>query len=165
MNSKQEIVSLIHDEFGKEDFLVSKASYNLIEVASDLWEFTVYFETTDSLTRVPELEEAISEPKPHFEATALLDKSSSSLYEGKVIEQVQSWDENREENLSNVYYFEHANLENLRIEILEADTTFIKALISGRTLINGSNGNNPDATIETTPIKLIKDKTLERSVM
>jgi len=165
MNSKQEIVSLIHDEFGKEEFLVSKANYNLIEVEPNLWEFTIYFETTESLTRVPELEEAILEPNPHFEATALLDTSSLNLYKGKVIEQTESWDENREENLSNVYYFEHTGLEKLRVEILESDTKFIKALISGRTLINGSNHNNPDTTIKTTPITFKKDKTLERSVM
>ncbi|EZH73795.1 hypothetical protein ATO12_17840 [Aquimarina atlantica] len=165
MNSKKEIVSLIHDEFGKEEFLVSKANYNLIEVESDLWEFTIYFETKDSLSRVSELEEAISEPNPHFEATALLDKSSLNLNEGAVIEQVESWDENREENLSNVYYFEHASLENLKVEILKSDTEFIEALISGRTLINGSNGNKPDATVKTTPITFKKDKNLERSVM
>ncbi len=165
MDSKYEKVSLIHDEFGREEFVVAKGTYNLIEVNPELWEFTIYFETSRALTRVKELENAISDPEPHFEATALLEKTSLRLFEGKIIEQKESWDYDREENLSNVYYFEHANLEDLRIEIVESGTEFLKALVSGRTLINGSNGNNPDATIETTSITFYKDKTLERSVM
>ena len=165
MNSKKEIVSLIHDEFGKEEFLVSKGTYNLIEVESDLWEFTIYFETKGSLIRVSELEEAISEPNPYFEATVVLDKYSLNLNKGVIIEQVESWDENREEILSNVYYFEHASIENLKIEILKSNPEFIEALISGRTLINGSNGNKPDTTFKTTTINFKKDKNLERSVM
>ncbi len=164
MKLDTETVSLIHDEFGKEEFSIANASYNLTEVEQDLWEFTICFETEESIIRVPQLEEAISDPKPHFEATALLNASSIELFDGKVIEQTESWDYDREENLSNVYYFEHANLENLKVEILKYTDEFIKVLVSGRTLINGSNGNNPDATIETTPLTLKKDKTLERSV-
>lgn len=67
MDSKREKVSLTHDEFGKEEFLVTNGSYNLIEVEPELWEFTIYFETIDSLIRVPELEQAISDPKTNIE--------------------------------------------------------------------------------------------------
>ncbi len=60
MNSKQEIVSLIHNEFGKKEFLVSKTYYNLIEIEPNLLGIHYFL----SNYGVPELEEAKLTDKP-----------------------------------------------------------------------------------------------------
>ncbi|KXX71143.1 hypothetical protein [Flammeovirga sp. SJP92] len=161
---KENIWEIKHLEFDIEEFKIKDAKYNIYKGEDGVWEMTICFEESTPIKRDKELEKII-DPVPNFEATALLTADTLELKVGRKIYQKEGYDNEREENLSNVYYFEHSSVEELEIELLDVNETWMKANVKGKTLINGSNGNLPDADflIQNTIFKL--DKTLERSVM
>ena len=114
------------------------------------------------MKRSTELEDIVN-AQPNFEATALLPEAELELVAGKIIIQKEGYDYNRDENLSNIYYFSHNSIEDLRIVFIEVTDDWIDAEISGQAVINGSNGNQPDAKISLRA-KFKRDKELRRGI-
>lgn len=159
---KPDILFFEHKEFGGEQFQVGACNYNLYQSDDGAWEFVIEVSTTHELKRSSELEKVIH-PKPHFEATAVLVSDDLELTKGRIITQVEGYDRTRQENLSNIYYFAHESVEDLRVEILEVAKDWIVAKVTGSALINGSNGTKPDAKLGV-KTKFLLDSKLRRGV-
>lgn len=134
-----------HPKNVQEIFAITNAKYNLYQV-DDIWEFALYFKTSKAITRAPALEEVI-DAKPNFEATAILPGDALNLETGKVIIQKQGYDDERDEHLSNFYYFEHESIEDLEIELLEVHKEFIKVQVKGKTYVNSYVSKTPDTEL------------------
>jgi hypothetical protein len=160
----KDIFIIAHSEFGMEEFEIKNARYNICEAEENIWEFTLSFDTQAALKRADKLE-AIIEAKPNFEATAILASNELDLWEGRIILQEEGYDEEREEILSNIYYFSHESVDDLRIEILAVNKDEILVNLSGKGIVNRSNGNEPDAIFTLNAVKFIQDKKLTRGVM
>lgn len=151
-----------HDDFKEESFLLKSAHFNHYTVEnSDLTEFVIKLEIKEAITRDPELE-SVFNAVPNLEATAVIKSSDFKLEKGMKIFQEFGYDNEREENLSILYYFQHNSIENLEIEVLEINGSNIKAKVSGVSAINSGNWQEPDAKIiiETT---FTRDENLRRS--
>jgi len=136
-----------HQDFGIELFRISEANYNLYEVDDNLWEFVVQISTDSAIQRSAELEPLVH-AKPNLEATVLL-KKAVELSKGTTLSQNVGYDSDREEYLSNIYYFAHETVEPFKLKVLETGDGHLTAELAGSTVINGSNGSNPDAQIFT----------------
>ncbi len=160
---KENLLIINHDEFGEEQFSIAEAKYNLSKPDDEKWEFLVSFITNGALKRSEELEEVV-DTRPHFEAAAILPLDALELYNGRIISQKEGYDYEREIYLSNFYYFAHDSIEKIEIELIEVKENWVIASIKAKAVINGSNGNDPDATLLITPTKFMLDKNLEREV-
>lgn len=160
----KDILEIEHSKFTKEQFYIDKMRYNLYLTEGGILEFVIGFESSDALQRDQELALAV-DAKPDFEATALLETNKTALTSGDMIEQQEGYDYNREEVLSNFYYFGHESIENLTIEILEARPGYIVVNLSGETIVDGSNGNDPDAKLTLKEVRFNLDKNFQRGVM
>lgn len=156
------LLSIEHMEFGLEQFKIDDARCNLYKDDDGVWEFVVSVSASKAVKRSSELEDVVN-AQPNFEATAILPESELELVVGKVIAQKEGYDYKRDENLSNIYYFSHNSIEDLRIELLEVTDDWIEAELSGQAVINGSNGNEPDAKISLRT-KFKRDKELRRGI-
>lgn len=161
---KHNIFEIIHSEFGSEEFEINAPKYNLYKTDDGIWEFTINFNCPKAVKRASELDDII-DAKPKFEATAIIAPSDLHLEKGKTIIQKEGYDYEREEHLSNVYYFEHNSVEELEINILDCEANWILINARGKAIINGSNGDQTDADLFIHQTKFHLDKTLERSVM
>lgn len=157
-----DILSIEHMEFGLEQFRISEAACNLYKTETGIWEFVVTVYSEEALIRSKELENIV-DALPNFEATALLPDDGLDLIAGKTIAQKEGYDYDRDENLSNIYYFSHNSIEDLRVELLEVTDDWIDAKLMGEALINGSNGSLPDSTISLRT-KFKRDKDLRRGI-
>lgn len=151
-----------HMEFGIESFRVDSARCNLYKNENGIWEFVVDVSTNEAVKRSEKLKDVIH-AKPNFEATAILPTDNLALVAGKIIVQKKGYDYSRDEHLSNIYYFNHNSIEDLRIEFIEVTDDWIDAQLTGQAIINGSNGNQPDAKISLRA-KFKRDKELKRGI-
>lgn len=151
-----------HKDFEEEAFELKSASYNFYEVEdSDLLEFVIKIEIEKAISRDAELESAFN-ALPNIEATAVMASSSFKLEKGTKIFQEFGYDEEREENLSILYYFAHNSIEKLEINILDIENSSIKATVSGVSAINSGDWQNPDARFQL-ETRFIRDEELRRS--
>ncbi|MCB9232331.1 MAG: hypothetical protein H6581_11750 [Bacteroidia bacterium] len=158
---------------GEERYRIENARYNLYlaqeeyayegEVEEEeLWEFTLKFSTSEALLRVPELAEVIN-ARPHVEATAVLRPDQCDLQPGTVIEQPEGYDYDRDEHLSNIYYFNHNPVEALQVTILDMGPDWIEARIRGKAIINAYGDPDPDGELSIERVRLQLDPELRRS--
>lgn len=161
---KKDLFTIVHSEFGTEEFQIKNAKYNVYKAEDDIWEFTLSFETSAAIKRADKLQEAIN-AKPNFEATAILPSDDLELRKGRIIYQEEGYDEQRQEILSNFYYFEHESVEELRIEIISIKGNEILLNLTAKGIVNGSNGNQPDADFILKEVSFEHDKNLFRNVM
>lgn len=157
-----DILTIEHMKFGTEKFKVASAACNLYQDADGTWEFVVSVHCKEALLRSKELEEVVH-AKPNFEATTVLSPDQLELTKGRVIAQEAGYDYKRQLNITNIYYFSHESIENLRIELLETTDEWIDAKVSGDAIINGSNGTRPDSKISVRA-KFKRDNKLKRGV-
>lgn len=136
---KENIFEIKHSKFGSEEFQITSASYNLYLADDKYWELTFYLKADKALIRAKKLQEVLY-AKPNFEATAILSPDNLQLQAGKIIYQKEGYDYERDEHLSNVYYFEHESVDEVEIELVEVKKDWIIANIKGIAIINGSNG-------------------------
>lgn len=161
-NDKKAELTIQHEEFGEELFHIESAKYNLYEVEKKRWEFVIYIETDSAIKRAKELEKVVH-AEPTIEVTAILNSDKPELTKAMVISQKSGYNYERDEYLSNIYYFSHETVEDFRFEILELNENSLIAKMNGKCVINGSNGLKPDAKIlTTTEFKL--DKNLKRTL-
>lgn len=157
------ILHLNHAELGKEEFSIVNPRYNLYQSEDGIREFVIAFETDRAIKRVKELEEVI-DPLPNFEATVLMPSGTAKLIPGSKLLQPEGYDYQRDEHLSNFYYFSHDSVEALEVEILEAIGDNLRITVKGKTIVNGSNGNEPDTNLLIESVVFRYDKGLERGV-
>ena len=161
-NDKKAELIIRHEEFGEELFHIKSAKYNFYEVKKNRWEFVIYIETDKAIKRAKELEKIVH-AEPTIEVTAILNSDKPELTKAMVITQKNGYYYERDEYLSNIYYFWHETVEDFRFEILEINENSLIAKMDGKCVINGSNGLKPDSEILTmTEFKL--DKDLKRTV-
>lgn len=153
---------ILHDEFGEEIFEIVDAEYNLYQTESGIWEFVIAFNTKEAIKRAKELEEVI-EAEPTFEASLILSIDETEIFEGQIMKQFKGYDEQREENLSNIYYFAHESIENMEFRIITIQKDWIIAEVKGEAIINNYASGKPDAKLSTTTTKFFLNKQLERS--
>ncbi len=108
-----------HVGFGHEEFLVEKALFNAYEGTDGTWELVVRVEA-GQVVKPSKLQEVAS-GQPWFEATALLPVDDTSLVAGRVVRQAEGYDHLRGQNLSNIFYLTHNNVEDLVVEVLSVD--------------------------------------------
>ncbi|MDR6784988.1 hypothetical protein ABIE26_003686 [Pedobacter africanus] len=161
---KKDIFVILHSKFGAEEFEIKNARYNLYNPEGNIWEFTLSFDTSAAIKRADKLEKVI-DVKPNFEATVIIPPNDLDLQKGRLIYQKEGYDYEREEILSNIYYFEHQSVDDLRIEIVEIKEDKILANVTGKGIVNGSNGNEPDAEFILKEVSFTHDKELFRDVM
>jgi hypothetical protein len=160
---KKDLFIINHAAFGREEFEIANAQYNLYQ-DGNIWEFVVSIETSSGIVRAEKLADVI-DAKPNFEATAILQHDDLEIVKGKIIRQEVGYDNDRDEILSNVYYFQHESVDDLLIEIIEVNNLHIIANVTGKGIINGSNGNHPDADFEMREVAFLYDAKLKRGVM
>ena len=156
------ILEINHSKLGVEKFKITTPTYNVYTSEDGTWEFTIHFTTSETIHRVKELEEVI-DAAPYIEATSVLSKEEIPFKKGTRIFQKHGYDYDRDENLSILYYFAYNAIENLTIQILEIGKDEITINMKGDTIVNGSNGNHPDAEITLHNTKFLLDKKLQRS--
>lgn len=159
---KENVFEINHPKFGTEEFHIVSAKYNIYKFADNVWEFLVSFKTDKSLLRAKELEKLL-DAKPDFEAVALLSSDDIKLKAGKKIFQKEGYDYERDENLSNIYYFEHNSVEELSIDVIEISNEWNALNITGKAIIVGSNGSKPDADLKIVNTKFYLDTNITRS--
>lgn len=157
-----DILTIEHLQFGEEQFEIECAAYNLYEGGDGIWEFVVKVTTGDAIMRTDELKDLV-DAKPWFEATSIMEADDLALSAGDVIVQEQGYDYERDQNLSNFYYFRHESVEDLSFVIHEVSDTEIDATLTGQTIINGSSGNTCDSRI-TLRTRFLKDDSLRRGI-
>lgn len=159
---KEDIFEISHLKFEPEEFHIVSAKYNIHNAIGNTWEFIVSFKTDKSLKRAKELQNLIY-AKPDFEVAALLSPDDIELKVGKKILQKEGYDYERDENLTNIYYFEHNSVEELMIELVEISNDSIVLNISGKAIITGCNGIQPDAELKVFNTRFYLDRTITRS--
>ncbi len=157
------LLHLNHHDLGTEEFSITNPRYNLYQSDDGIREFVIAFETDRAVKRVKELEEVI-DPLPNFEATVLIPAHKTEPGPGSRLEQAEGYDYERDEHLSNFYYFSHDSIEALEVEILEAIGHDLRMTVKGKTIVNGSNGNEPDADLLVESVIFRHDGDLERAV-
>lgn len=161
---QENILTILHKEFGEEQFLITNAQYNIYESEEGFWEFLITFETKKALKRAKALEEII-DVHPNIETAIVLSKAETKFEEGKRFFQEDGYDNNRDEYLTNIYYFGHETVENLEVKIIEVEKKWIKAELQGEAVINNYAEGKPDVKLNITPTKFILNKKLERSFL
>ena len=160
---KENIFEIKHSKFGVEEFQINSARYNHYQTDVDYWELVFYLEANNPIKRSEKLIEVI-DAKPNFEVTAISFIENFTLEAGKTIYQKEGCDYERDEHLSNVYYFAHESIDNVEIEIVKIEKELLVANIKGIAVINGSNGNKPDAELNVYNTTFHLDKSLTRIV-
>jgi hypothetical protein len=160
---KEGVLEIRHTKYGPEEFVISDPRYNIYQSEDGIWEFTIQFETEKCIKRAKEFADLI-DAAPEFEATAILSPDSLELAQGRVITQKSGYDEEREEYLSNIYYFDHNTVEELEIRILEYRSDWLVLEVKGKALINGDNGFEPDAELLIYRTRFALDKELRRGI-
>ena len=140
------IFEIRYVKYGVEEFEMIEPEYNLHKTDDGSWEFIVCFEKAKVIKRVKELEEVI-DAEIHFEVTAVISADDLELKVGKVITQKEGYDYKRDINLSNIYYFEHEPVENLRIELVEVSQNYIIINLIAETVISDYRSGKPDAKL------------------
>ena len=160
--SESDTLYIKHDDFAEESFTLKSATYNYYQLEdSDLMEFVIKVEIEKALSRDPELQSAFNS-NPNLEATAVIPSSSFKLEKGTRIFQEFGYDNDRDENLSVLYYFAHNSIEQLEIKVMELNDTSIKAQVSGVSAINSGDWQKPDAHIRL-EANFSRDPNLKRS--
>lgn len=118
------------DEAMLEEFVISGATWNLRQDEDGTWEFTVKVETSKALKRSESRAEVFHD-SPGFEATAILPAKEASISKGKIIIQRESYDRERQMNLSWAYYSGGGSLDKLHIEILEEQKGILDVQLTG----------------------------------
>jgi len=161
---EKDIFQIKHFSYEDEKFKILNAKYNIREAENNMWEFTVFVDCEEgSIQRDTELEASFMDPTPNFEATAIL--SSSKLQSGQIIYQKKGYDENLDQILSNMYYYEHTSIDELKIKVIEHHEDYLLLNIEGIALVCGTNANEPDAKLMVNGTKFYLDKNLRRGVM
>jgi len=158
----EDIFEIIHLKFGKEEFCIVSPKYNLYSPADNIWEFLVSFKTGKPLIRAKELDRLI-DARPDFEAAVVLSSDNTDLKAGVKFFQKEGYDYKREENLSNIYYFEHNSVEEISIDVIEITNEWIALNITGKAIITGTNGIKPDGELKIFNTKFYLDKNMTRS--
>lgn len=159
---KKNTLEVRHSELGIEEFTISEAKYNLYQNNKGIWEFFVTLETSIALKRSNKLENIVN-AKPNLEVASILQPENLNLEAGRKIIQKEGYDYNRDEHLSFFYYFTYENIEEFVLELLEVEANRIKANAEGKTIVNGSNGNNPDAELFIYNTTFFLDKNSQRT--
>ena len=154
------ILEINHFKFGIERFVIDKPKYNLYKSKSGAWKIILSFTTSKAINTSKALEELVF-ADPYFEAIILLN-NNLTLKRGNVT-QKQGYDYENDENSTIFYYFDYQSIEEIKIKLLEVTKDFIIADIQGKTIINGSNGNNPDAELSIRKTTFMLDKKLNKS--
>jgi hypothetical protein len=157
------LLSIQHLKHGLEQFKVKDARCNLYQHKDGVWEFVVKVVGGEATRRAKKLEEARADAMPKFEATALLPADELELVAGRVVTQREAFDHKRNVHLSNLYYFTHNSVDDLRVELIEVTDEWIDARVTGKALVNGDDGMEPDATISVR-VKFKRDKELRREI-
>ena len=157
----ESVLAFNHVAFGREEFEVDSARFNIYDSDDGVAEFTVVVSAGKCL-KPSELQD-VATGNPWFEATAIVANSDLELHPRLVIRQDEGYDYCREINLSNIFYLSHSNVEDLKIEILNVGETSIEAIITGSAVINGSLLTNPDARFSL-HTELRHDEGVERGV-
>ncbi len=159
----QDVWILEIDNEGTEIYSVANAAYNLYQTDDGVWEWVISVSSGSALQRVPALAEVL-DAEPHFEATALLSPDDLAIFAGKVITQAEGYDYERDENLSNIYYFEHDSVEALSMTILAVhDDNSILANVRGRAVVVDTR-HGPDTLLRLEAVRFVRDETLYRGV-
>ncbi|MDO4878630.1 MAG: hypothetical protein Q3966_04960 [Neisseria sp.] len=148
-------VCLIREPDGATSaYSVETAEYNLYQDGG-VWEFLLYL---DMRLQPPEGDPDYFAPDHvNIEAAAVLPENALDLHAGRVLEQKEGYDYVRGENLTNLYYFEHGGLENIRVEILAADDNAL-------TLdIRAESYEEPERRIEIPGAVVIRNPKIKRS--
>ncbi|WP_196888989.1 hypothetical protein [Aureivirga sp. CE67] len=156
-------LEIIHSEFGIEEFEINKPIYNIYK-SSDSWELVLYFKCDKAIKRSKKLEEII-DVKPNFEISFTLDDENLNLEKGTTFFSLEGYDYDKDEYLTNLYYFEHNTIDNLKLEVLEKKNNSLTVNIEGEAIINGSNGNKPDSKLKVVNLEFILDKKYNRTIM
>lgn len=159
MNENELIIK--HLEFEEEKFQIINPVYNINKRTDGVFEFTIGFDTNNALKRDTELKKVVNS-NPNFEATAIISADDQKLKEGQVVFQKEGYDYDIDENLSVLYYFGHESVEELRVEILDIDEKWIIVNIQGKAIVNGSNGDFPDAELFVYKTKFYRDNEFAR---
>jgi hypothetical protein len=157
------VLSIQHLKHGLEQFKVKDARCNLYQDKDGVWEFVVNVTSGEETQRAKKLAAAKPDAAPGFEATALLPADDLELVAGRVVTQREAFDHKRSVHLSNMYYFTHNSVEELRVELIEVTDKRIDAKVTGKALVNGDNGMEPDATISVR-VKFKRDMELRREI-
>lgn len=139
-----ETLRLEHREFGIEEFTVGSAWFNLYEADEGNWEFVVSLKTTKAQRRVDQLVE-VATSLPSIDATSLLAPYDVTMEPGKIFSQERGFDGKM--RLSTLQYLHSHQIDELRIELLEVNDSWIEAKLSGVAAVSGGNSNNPDLKI------------------
>jgi len=154
---QENLLIILINELGEEQFEIVNAAYNIHQSEDEIWEFIIVFETGKSLKRIQELEEII-DAQANFEASIVLKKNQIEITKNKVFLQTSGYDEKRDENLTNFYYFAHYSIENIEVQ-----KNWIKAELKAETTVNNYVRGKPDAQLIITTTKFFLNKGLERS--
>lgn len=157
---EENILTIQHKNFDEEKFEVIDAEYNIYQNEDKIWELFLIFDTDKPLKRDKKLESVLN-AEPNFGASILLDKNEIKLTENKTFFQKSGYDYEREEYLTNFYYFSHETIENLEVKILEIQKYGMKAIVKGEVIVNDYGSNEPDAQINITA-NFFLNKDIER---
>ena len=111
----------------------------------DIWELNFSFRTSDQLTFTETLKEFGRQP--NVEATVVLKAADAKLTVGQVLKQDQGYDYDRDENLSNLYYFNHQSIEKVEVTILEINDASIVVDFKGEAIVDNYGAGVPDAKL------------------
>lgn len=143
-------LQIAHQAFENECFEIKSATYNYYKIEnSDCIEFVFKIDLENEIHRDKTLQESFP-GLPDLEVSAIIQSSDFTLEKGTKIVQAFGYDEERQENLSVLYYFSHNSVENLQLEIVACNESSIKVHIKGESAIHSGDWQNPDATIYAT---------------
>lgn len=155
------VLSIEHMKYGLEKFQIEDARYNIHQESDGTWELVIKVETGKAIVRSPELE-AVTDTNPSLEVAVVLPAKDLVLRPGRTFLQPAGYDQQHEKNLTSFYYFNHAQVEDLRVEIHSAAESWVDLEFSGAAIANGSSGMNPDSRVGFRA-RCFHDKSLERS--
>ena len=118
-------------EGGIEEFGIGDSKWNLYKHQDGTWEFVVQVKTDKDIKRSESKEEVFGNSKPSFNATAILKPSETTLKKGQILTQKESYDKNRDLNLSWFTYGGGGSLEHMKIELLEAKEDILELKVTG----------------------------------
>lgn len=145
---ENDILYIDHQEFEEERFPIITAEYNLYEAESGIWEFGVFIETGEAIKRDDELKSLVN-VSPNLEAVVVFKGAKPELKVGDILTQKEGYDYERDEHLSNFYYFRHSSVEPLKIEIIEISEDHILAELQGKTVVNSYTEPDTDVSLRT----------------
>jgi hypothetical protein len=157
----RDLLWIEHSAYGVETFCVGVARFNVYRRDDGRWELVLDISTSRDVSRSARLEEMCDRALPHIEASLLL-HSEPALAKSTVIVQQRGYDAESNENLTQLFYFGHESIEEMRVELVDVANGCIDADVSGLTIVNGSNKGAPDAKF-CVRTRLVHDVRLRRS--